>query len=44
MTARAVVLATGVTYRQLDAPGVADLIGAGVFYGSAMSETPALKD
>ena len=38
------VLATGVTYRQLDTPGVADLIGAGVFYGSAMSEAPALKD
>ncbi len=44
VTARAVVLATGVTYRQLDAPGVAGLIGAGVFYGSAMSEAPALKD
>ena len=44
VTARAVVLATGVTYRQLDTPGVADLIGAGVFYGSAMSEAPALKD
>jgi thioredoxin reductase (NADPH) len=44
VTARAVVLATGVTYRQLDAPGIADLIGAGVFYGSAMSEAPALKD
>jgi len=44
VTARAVVLATGVTYRQLDTPGVADLIGAGVFYGSPMSEAAALKD
>jgi thioredoxin reductase (NADPH) len=44
VTARAVVLATGVTYRQLDTPGVADLIGAGVFYGSPMSEASALKD
>jgi thioredoxin reductase (NADPH) len=43
VTARAVVLATGVTYRQLDAPGVADLIGAGVFYGSAVSEAPGLR-
>jgi len=42
VTARAVVLATGVTYRRLDTPGVADLIGAGVFYGSAMSEVPGL--
>ena len=44
VTARAMVLATGVTYRQLDISGVADLIGAGVFYGSAISEAPALKD
>jgi len=43
VTARAVALATGVTYRQLDTPGVADLIGAGVFYGSAVSEAPGLK-
>ena len=44
VTARAVMLATGVTYRQLDAPGIADLVGAGVFYGSALSEAPAVKD
>ena len=44
VTARAVVLATGVAYRQLDAPGIADLVGAGVFYGSALSEAPAVKD
>ena len=44
VTARAVVLATGVSYRQLEAPGIADLIGAGVFYGSALSEAPAVKD
>jgi thioredoxin reductase (NADPH) len=44
VSARAVVLATGVTYRQLDTPGIADLIGAGVFYGSALSEAPAVKD
>jgi thioredoxin reductase (NADPH) len=44
VTAQAVVLATGVTYRQLDTPGVGDLVGTGVFYGPAMSEAPALKD
>jgi thioredoxin reductase (NADPH) len=44
VTARAVVLATGVSYRQLDAPGIADLVGAGIFYGSALSEAPAVKD
>ena len=41
---RAVVLATGVSYRQLEAPGIAELVGAGVFYGSALSEAPAVKD
>jgi len=44
VTARAVVLATGVSYRQLDAPGIGGLAGAGVFYGSALSEAPAVKD
>src|SRR5215813_12424691 len=44
VTARAVVLATGVTYKRLDTPGVADLVGAGVYYGSPMSEAAALKD
>jgi thioredoxin reductase (NADPH) len=34
----AVVLATGVSYRQLTAPGLAELTGRGVFYGSTMSE------
>ncbi|MFY1696604.1 FAD-dependent oxidoreductase [Solwaraspora sp. WMMA2101] len=35
-----VVLATGVAYRQLDAPGLAELTGRGVFYGSAATEAP----
>ncbi len=39
--ADAVVLATGVSYRKLTAPGIADLTGRGVFYGSAVSEAPA---
>jgi thioredoxin reductase (NADPH) len=44
VAARAVVLACGVAYRRLDAPGIAELTGAGVFYGSALSEAPAVKD
>jgi thioredoxin reductase (NADPH) len=36
--AHAVILATGVTYRQLTAPGVADFTGRGVYYGSALTE------
>jgi thioredoxin reductase (NADPH) len=41
IAAHSVVLATGVAYRQLDAPGVDRLTGRGVFYGSAMTEAPA---
>jgi thioredoxin reductase (NADPH) len=42
VTARAVVLALGVEYRRLDAPGLNELAGAGVFYGASMSEAQAL--
>jgi len=38
VAAHTVILATGVTYRQLDVPGVADFAGRGVFYGSALTE------
>jgi thioredoxin reductase (NADPH) len=34
------IVATGVTYQQLDVPGVARLNGHGVYYGSALSEAP----
>ena len=35
-----VILATGVSYRMLDAPGVGGLTGRGVFYGAATTEGP----
>ena len=35
--ARAVVVAAGVSYRTLEAPGIDELTGTGVFYGSAMT-------
>jgi thioredoxin reductase (NADPH) len=41
---RAVVIATGVTYRRLGIPALDALIGAGVFYGAATSEAKAMKD
>lgn len=41
-TARAVILATGVSYRRLGIPALEALIGAGVFYGSSVSEAQAL--
>jgi thioredoxin reductase (NADPH) len=41
---RAAVIATGVAYRRLDAPGVEDLVGCGVSYGSAPAQAPAHRD
>src|SRR2546423_706499 len=41
LSAHAVILATGVAYRPLAAPGVKDLTGRGVYYGSAATEGPA---
>ena len=40
---RAVVIATGVTYRRLRVPGVERLLGAGVFYGAAVTEAVGLE-
>jgi thioredoxin reductase (NADPH) len=42
--AKAVILATGVTYRQLNAPGCDRMQNAGVFYGAALTEAEACKD
>ena len=36
--AHTVILATGVSYRKLDVPGLAELTGRGVYYGSALTE------
>jgi len=44
VTAHAVIIATGVSYRDLDAPGVAELSGRGVYYGSAATEAAACAD
>ncbi|GAA5074704.1 thioredoxin reductase (NADPH) [Thermocatellispora tengchongensis] len=43
IAAHTVVLATGVSYRRLEAPGLAELTGRGVFYGSASTEAPSCK-
>jgi thioredoxin reductase (NADPH) len=42
--AHTVILATGVSYRQLAAPGLDELTGRGVYYGSALTETAACVD
>jgi thioredoxin reductase (NADPH) len=43
LTTRAVILATGATYRRLDVPELEELNGAGVFYGGPASEAHGLK-
>jgi thioredoxin reductase (NADPH) len=39
--AHTVILATGVSYRRLQAPGLDELTGRGVYYGSALTEATA---
>jgi thioredoxin reductase (NADPH) len=41
--ARAIVLATGVSYRRLSVEGIDRLTGAGVYYGAARTEAPATR-
>src|SRR3954451_6319156 len=43
IAAHSVVLATGVSYRALSAPGVAELTGRGIYYGSASTEAPTCQ-
>ena len=42
VTARTVVIATGVAYRRLGVPSLEALTGAGVYYGASVSEAHAL--
>ena len=43
IAAHAVVLATGVLYRSLDADGCAELTGRGIYYGSASTEAQSCE-
>jgi thioredoxin reductase (NADPH) len=40
LAAHTVILATGVSYRLLGAPGLTELAGRGVYYGAATTEAP----
>ena len=42
LSCHALLIATGVQYRKLDAAGVDDYTGAGVYYGAAMTEAMAM--
>jgi len=41
---RSGVIATGVAYRRLDVPGIEELVGRGVFYGSAPAQAAGHRD
>jgi thioredoxin reductase (NADPH) len=44
IAARAVIVAPGITWRRLGVPRLEALVGSGVFYGAAGSETQAMAD
>jgi thioredoxin reductase (NADPH) len=44
LSASTVVVASGVSYRQLNAPGFSELTGAGIYYGAALTEARSCAD
>jgi thioredoxin reductase (NADPH) len=44
LSASTVLIASGVSYRQLDAPGFAELAGQGIYYGAALTDARECKD
>jgi thioredoxin reductase (NADPH) len=44
VSCHALLVATGVSYRKLDVPGIDALTGAGVYYGAAMTEAISCRD
>jgi thioredoxin reductase (NADPH) len=44
ISAHTIILATGVAYRQLTSPGIQELTGRGVYYGSALTEATSCAD
>jgi thioredoxin reductase (NADPH) len=44
LVAKSVLVATGVSVQELKVPGVADLTGAGVYYGAALTEAANYRD
>lgn len=44
ISCHALMIATGVSYRKLDVPGIEKLTGAGVYYGAAQTEALSCQD
>src|SRR6516225_5337004 len=44
LSASSVLVASGISYRPLDAPGFAELTGQGIYYGAALTEARSCAD
>jgi thioredoxin reductase (NADPH) len=44
LSASTVLIASGVSYRQLNAPGFAELTGQGIYYGAALTDARGCED
>jgi thioredoxin reductase (NADPH) len=44
VSCHALVIATGISYRRLDVPGIEPLTGAGIYYGAAITEAVSCRD
>jgi thioredoxin reductase (NADPH) len=44
LSANSVIVSSGVSYRKLEAPGFAELTGAGIYYGAALTEARSCAD
>lgn len=44
VSSKAMIIATGVSVRELEVPGLAPLVGRGVYYGAAMTEAATYRD
>lgn len=44
LSATSILIASGVSYRQLDTPGFSELTGAGIYYGAALTEARSCRD
>ena len=44
ITCHALIVAVGLSYRKLEAPGIDELTGAGVYYGASITEAVSCRD
>jgi thioredoxin reductase (NADPH) len=44
LSSHAVLIATGVSYRRLEIPGLEELVGRGVYYGTSVTEAQQVRD